>query len=1195
MTDKPSNGMAQTIASAKNFRQEVLNPADGVFLFHARAIERLIEEQLGAAQHGVSIPELPYYLMRREDFLFGLETENPEALSVIEGLKLPPYVVLLPSPRAQGADGAAFSRLRHDYWARAFEAEVARAWQMARDQAGDDEDFGARALRDLVGEHGFAELRDVLERDGLTLPIWDEALLCRSFVARVARLRYFAPGARGFYFPAVHDWARIDAWLLASGLELPPPLPALAGADPLPPLLQKTRPGPGELSPEPLPLLPGGLTRGARDPDYRPAQRAVRALAAHAPPTAAARLSEPELIESFDALFEVRCLDALHEASRLKPKRDVMARLWDSLSARLSRLFGRLLFAPSFERLQNRPRRSPSGAWLGAGLRLFRHAVAAANRSEMRGRFATALVHLADARRLLLRLMQFCGGSAGNLCQRLAVLEADCEQSLAAELAARVGLRPAAARQLDALVERLAAEDRGASASPVARALLSQLEKVLCETRDDYYRLRLWGWLVSFGRIRLREILPFQAHLHCLRSLQIARARLDDLDWPLHELERFGSLLEQMHESFSQRLEAQLTPRLTQALREADFVPRNHRERVAEHKMRGELLDVIKRRRHLKFTDVRDIVARNVLRLPDPSFEEFFRGDRLRRFDRTAARALPGVYRPGELYIKGLQQLSAPLFGTRSGRTLLRHLVVPFGATYLALKSVDLLLHLLPDVEPGLHFATALTVTAGGTLTNLVLYTDIGRHVLLAIWHGSRTLFDLLLIQAPRRLLQWPPLAEMLGTGLFRGMARNLIQPMLFGILPLTPIIALAVLVEEIPIEPGFWLLGLAFALGTLARNTPAGRRFIDNLVTYLVQMQRRINQTLVLGLIQQLQYSFKEATRRIAQALHRVEEGLMHHLHEPIGGFLIKALAAPLWTLAESLLQFYITVLVEPQVNPVKHFPIVTIGHKLMLPFLPATTGFMLELTGSVLPGVIAIPLVTLTIVLLPGLFGFVVWELKENWKLYQANHGVALRGADAPHIEQTLEPAVIGSHGETMRGILYRGFHSGALPKAYDRVRQAIEKQLRDQALYPRRVRACERRLRTIEQAIGVFVERELSFALRERCRTPGCVLSRVEPRMLELATNLIEIRLALHVRPSHGRQARPQGADEEPNPVEIALDISRQREGILMRLRLEGDTGLIGPRCWEMIFEDLRVFAGRADARLQIDWSPLDERLR
>ncbi|MGB5735516.1 MAG: hypothetical protein WBM40_13855, partial [Thiohalocapsa sp.] len=57
--------------TAKAFRQQILKPAEGIFLFHARAIERLIEEQLGERLLDVSIPDLPYYLMPRDAFLFG--------------------------------------------------------------------------------------------------------------------------------------------------------------------------------------------------------------------------------------------------------------------------------------------------------------------------------------------------------------------------------------------------------------------------------------------------------------------------------------------------------------------------------------------------------------------------------------------------------------------------------------------------------------------------------------------------------------------------------------------------------------------------------------------------------------------------------------------------------------------------------------------------------------------------------------------------------------------------------------------------------------------------------------------------------------------------------------------------------------------------------------------------------------------
>ena len=62
-----------------------------------------------------------------------------------------------------------------------------------------------------------------------------------------------------------------------------------------------------------------------------------------------------------------------------------------------------------------------------------------------------------------------------------------------------------------------------------------------------------------------------------------------------------------------------------------------------------------------------------------------------------------------------------------------------------------------------------------------------------------------------------------------------------------------------------------------------------------------------------------------------------------------------------------------------------------------------------------------TLLITKMPGVFGFLVWELKENWKLYRANRATNLR------------PVMIGHHGETMLRLLRPGFHSGTLPKLF------------------------------------------------------------------------------------------------------------------------------------------------------------------
>lgn len=1158
-----------SILSAKAFRQQTMNPAEGLFLFHPRAVERLIEGQLGARLDGVAIPNLPYYLMPRADFLNGLETENPEALSVIEGLRLPPLVILLPSPPEQRLEPDGFSRLRNEYWGRAFEAEVARAWQTGREDHQDQARFGAAGLIDLIGAAAFAEVREVLARDGRTLPIWEDDLICRAFVAAVVRLRYFATGARGFFFPAIQVWAELDAWLSASGLDLPAP----RQRDRLPLLLVKSRPGGGGQLP-PLPLLPLSLPYGCCDPDQPLDHRA-----ADQPPDPPA--SAPPSLPS-GGLAEA-CLAAIDRGSQVRRRRGWAMRIGAGLRTAGIHLLGWFLLPTAPYPPAAEPP-APPGGLTGLrqriGIALVQRGVARAQQAEFHGRFAVAIAALAEVRRVLSGLLLVAGESPARaglapVEQGLASRESACEAALADLLAARWRLPLAVAEELRRLVGRLAAEERTGYGSLSARLLLGHLEQVLNECRGDYYRLRP-GHLLR--RLPLREVLPFQSLLKSLRALQAARLRLEELTWPLADLERFGNLLDALTGRVADRLDAQLTPRLERAMREADFLPRDHRERVAAHKMKHELLDLIRRRRHLKFTDVRDVVARNILRLPDPRLHEFLHGDRLRRFDDTAGRALPGVYRPGEFYIKGLQQLSAPLFGTDGGRTLLRHGLLPFGGAYVLLKTTDMVIAMLPGPEAAIRLTDPLGILVLGGLVNLFVYSELGRHLGIAIASTAWRMTRFLLWDGPRGFVRWGPVAALLATGLMRGVGRHIIAPLLIGVLPLIPIIAVAVFVEEVPLRPGLWLLGLAFALGTLARNTPTGRRFLDNLVTDAARLLQRINQTLVIGLITQLMFFFKEVTRRFSQVLHRVEETLTPRLGERWYRLLPKALFAPVWRLLEAVLQFYVTVLVEPQVNPVKHFPIVSIGHKIMLPFLPAITGWFLDISHAVLPAFVALPLVTLTILLLPGLFGFLVWELKENYKLYEANHRrplFALAGPPGPDpAPAPIEPAVVGSHGEDMRGLMARGFHSGTLPKAFDRLRRVIREQQRDEQPYPKRLRRCERQLREVRHALAVFIEREFTYALAERCRDARCTLGAVSAGEPRLATNLVEFEARL----------QPRVGTDPAGPAALLMDlrIAWLAGALHVETRLHGERNRLGPVCWAMIGEDLRLFAARVGAR-------------
>ena len=108
------------------------------------------------------------------------------------------------------------------------------------------------------------------------------------------------------------------------------------------------------------------------------------------------------------------------------------------------------------------------------------------------------------------------------------------------------------------------------------------------------------------------------------------------------------------------------------------------------------------------------------------------------------------------------------------------------------------------------------------------------------------------------------------------------------------------------------------------------------------------------------------------------------------------------LWYFVSYILRFCINLLIEPQINPIKHFPVVTVSHKLLLPLIPHLAGVIhsrMEIEKAW-----SWTLASTVIGCIPGIFGFLVWELKENWRLYAANR------------KKSLGPVIVGKHGETM-----------------------------------------------------------------------------------------------------------------------------------------------------------------------------------
>lgn len=631
--------------------------------------------------------------------------------------------------------------------------------------------------------------------------------------------------------------------------------------------------------------------------------------------------------------------------------------------------------------------------------------------------------------------------------------------------------------------------------------LLYDLQRVCLDRERPISAIDLVGWITSFGRRPLRRPMPDQHEVMILKHLRAAARRARSLRGPEPARGELERLIATAIGRQGRAIRVRFREPIRGILEGVSLCPRNAPERVAGRKLVEELLDLIVERGYLRIGDLRDAISRNSLKLSDLSGpREFLRGDPLLRADDALARRLDGIYHRGEVYLRALQRASALAFGTKVGRWLSRYVALPFGAAFVALEGLQHIIGPIVHMTTGaeVHLFNRVTHAVLGLLLLGILNSRRFRGAFFLLCRGAglglrAVFYDVPAWLVRRPLIRWVVSSRTFLLGWNWGLKPFLLLLLLnLGVRALLP----ADWVQEphygLPYEIWRALEGSAWLLLAIVANSRSGRVFEEIAADGATRLGQRIWRDLLPNVFRGVMDFFRTALEAVERLLYGVDEWLRFRGGEGRLSLAGKAVLGLLWAVVAYVARIYVNLLIEPQVNPIKHFPVVTVSHKIMLPMVPQVHR-LLRTPLMPLGRVLANGIAGATVFLIPGVFGFLVWELKENWRLYAANR------------PKTLRPVAFGHHGETMSRLLRRGFHSGTVPKLYARLRKADRRAERGRGEGP-----VERRLEQIhhvEEGVRAFLERGVVSILGES-RSFGP--SRISVGEIESATGRIVVAL-------------------------------------------------------------------------------------
>ena len=654
----------------------------------------------------------------------------------------------------------------------------------------------------------------------------------------------------------------------------------------------------------------------------------------------------------------------------------------------------------------------------------------------------------------------------------------------------------------------------------VEARLLFDLQSAAVARERPESAVDLVEFALSFGRRPIVRPLPAAAFVRVARGLHHAVKKLRRVRVDAACLRELGVLLHHAAERAEENVRSALRPEILAVLDAVGLTPRDPVERAARAKLTEELLDQAARRGFLGIGHLRDALSRNQLKLDSLSGpRELLGGDPLLKADRRLGIALDGVYRRAEIYLRSLQRISSVAFGTAPGRFLTRYLILPIGAAFVLLEGLSHLISLIAGRfgHGHVHLLNRISLAVVSVILFSLLHSAQVRAAGQRAIEGTRWVLAGVFLRFPRFVARLPVVQAVIKSRIARAVARYLVKPAV-----ITAIVWLLAL-RLLPFTAGVIGAAALFVALEIALISPAGVLLEEIVVDWLARRLRALSHSVLPGLVRLIAEKFGYLTDLVERAVYTVDEWLRFREGQSFVALAAKALLGLGWFFVVYLIRIYVNLLIEPQINPIKHFPVVTVSHKITLPMAYTLIQGMISVLAPIFGTTVARAIAGPTVLLMPGVFGFLVWELKENWKLYRSTRPESLR------------PAAIGHHGETMSALMKPGFHSGTLPKLYQKVRRAAQRG--DESLAKH-----DEALREVEEAVRRFADRELAALLNGASRFRA---GKVGVEGVELGSN--RITLVVGCRPREEALEREgYRTAASPRPCRIAFE---EQSGVLL----------------------------------------------